>query len=152
MLSIVLLTLHLKTRIILLSHLLFNLVFAFLKSRVDWSRVCQDLQESRWGNVYNRPDSVHAFNELFISIISRRVPTSIIRRRLTENACFNDNCINAFNNKNNDYPLWKCNRTQLLWDEYVRCVMPRLFIALHAVTVFVNLLTQPHTHINGNLH
>ena len=69
-LLIVLLILDLETLIILLSHLLFKLVFCipsitfscqvYLKSSVDWSRVCQDLQESTWGDVYNSPNSVNA--------------------------------------------------------------------------------------------
>ena len=122
-LSIVLLTLRLETRIIDYSSISFTLQLGFyipsitfsrqiyLKSRVDWSRICQDLQESTRGGVYNSPDSVNAFNDLLISIISRIVPTKIIRRRLTDEAWFDDNCINAFNDKQNAYRLCECNRT-----------------------------------------
>ena len=58
----------------------------FLKSRVDWSRIHQDLQEFTWGNVYNRPDSVNAYNNLLISIISKRVLIKIKIRQLTDKA------------------------------------------------------------------
>ena len=52
----------------------------YLKSCVDWSHVRQDIPEYTWGKVYNSPDTANVFNELFISIITRNIPTKIIRR------------------------------------------------------------------------
>ena len=79
-----------------------------LKSCVKWSRV---RQEFTWGNVYNSPNSVNAFNELLTFIISRIVLTKI--RRLTDKARFDCNCINDIIDKQNVYYLWKYSTTQL---------------------------------------
>ena len=120
---IVKLTLHVEALITPLSHLLFNLVFRILsitfsrqvelKSRAKKSRVCQDFQEFTWGNFYNNFNLVNTFNDLLTYIISRRVPTKIIRCHITDKAWFDDNCINAFNNKQNACHLWKHTRCQL---------------------------------------
>ena len=103
------------------------------------------MQEASWGNIYNSPDSISSLNDLLNSTISRRVPTKTIRRRLTDKAWFDDNCINAFNDKQSAYNLWKRNRSQLLWDEYVRCRRRAQAIYNVACTEFNNNLCDSLT-------
>ena len=92
----------------------------YLKSRVDWPRVNRDLEDINWSHIYKSPDPAIELNNILSSIIDRRVPTKTIRRRLSDKAWFNEDCVNAFNDKQSAYRLWTRNRSRLLWDNYVQ--------------------------------
>ena len=59
----------------------------YLKSRVDWPRVSEDLCNFNWSAVYNSLISVSELNKVITSLIDRRVPTKIIRRKVNNKAC-----------------------------------------------------------------
>ena len=99
-----------------------NITFShkvYLKSRVDWSRVSEDLQNLNWSGAYNSSNPVSELNKVIISLIDRRVPSKIIKRKVNNKAWFNEHCINAFHNKQTAYHLWSQNRSPFLWEEYV---------------------------------
>ena len=50
----------------------------FLKSRVNWSRVGDDLLNHNWSAVYNRRIPVFELNKVFTSLIDRRVLSKVI--------------------------------------------------------------------------
>ena len=58
-------------------------------------------------------------NKVITSLIDRRVPSKIIKRKVNDKAWFNEDCVNAFHNKQNAYRLWSQNRSPFLWEEYV---------------------------------
>ena len=91
----------------------------FLKSRVDWHRVIDDVEGITWSNIYNAPDPIIELNNVLVNIIERRVPTKNITCKLKDKAWFNADCLRAFNDKQNAYRLWSRHRTRFLWDEYL---------------------------------
>ena len=94
----------------------------------------------RWSDVYNDPDPVVSLNDKLTSIIRRRVPTKIIKHRIKDKPWFNDDCINAFNDKQYAYRLWRQNRSQLLWDNYVILRRQAQLVYNNAQTEYNNLI------------
>ena len=106
-----------------LTHDIPNLVFnrkVYLKSRIDWDSVCNDVINISWRTIYNASSPIDELNSVLDAILSRRVPTRIIKRRMRDKAWFNGACVDAFNNKQDAYRLWSRNRSRTLWDNYVR--------------------------------
>ena len=73
----------------------------YLKSRVDWPRIDEDIFNHNWSVVYNSPNSVSELNRVITFLINRRVPSKIIRRKVNDN----ENCVNAFHDKQNAYRI-----------------------------------------------
>ena len=90
----------------------------YLKPRVDWPRVCEDLRNFNWSAVYNSLNPVSELNKVITSLIDRRVPSKVIKHKVNDKALFNEDCVNAFHNKQNAYRLWSQNRSLYLWEEY----------------------------------
>ena len=47
----------------------------------DWPRVGDDLLNHNWNVVYNRPNLVSEFSNVITSIINRRIPAKVIRKK-----------------------------------------------------------------------
>ena len=77
----------------------------YLRSRVNWSRVGDDLCNFNWGAVYNAPNPVSELNKKITSLINRCVPSKVIRRKVNDKVWFNKNCVDALHNKQNAYHL-----------------------------------------------
>ena len=60
--------------------------------------------------VYNSLDSVFELNSIINSMIARNVPSKVIRQNINDRAWFNENCVNAFHDKQNAYHVWSENR------------------------------------------
>ena len=58
----------------------------YLKSRVDWPRVSEDLRNLNWSGVYNSSNPVSEFNKVITSLIDRRVSSKIIKRKVNDKA------------------------------------------------------------------
>ena len=80
-----------------------NITFSgkvYLKSRVDWPRIGDDLLCHNWNKVYNNPNPASELNRIITSLIDRRVPSIVVRWKV------NADSLNAFNDKQNTYRLW----------------------------------------------
>ena len=78
-----------------------NITFSqkvYLKSRVDWPHVGDDLLNHNSSAVYNSPNPVSDFNKVITYFINRRVPSKFIRRKVNDKTWFNEDSINAFQN------------------------------------------------------
>ena len=83
-----------------------NITFSwkvYLKSRVDWPCVGEDLCNFNCSAVYNSPNPVSELNKVITSLINRRIPSKIIKQKVNDKAWFNEDCVNAFHNKQNAY-------------------------------------------------
>ena len=83
-----------------------NITFShkmYLKLRVHWPLVGEDLFNSDWSAVYNSSNSVTQFHKVINSLIDRRIPSKFIRQKVDHIAWFNEDCVNAFRNKQNAY-------------------------------------------------
>ena len=58
----------------------------YLKSRVDWSRVSEDLCNFNWSAVYNSLNSVSELNKAITFLIDRRVPSKVIKGKVNDKA------------------------------------------------------------------
>ena len=91
----------------------------YLKSHVNWDNVCHEIERLQWNVIFRASDPVSALNAGLLDILHRRVPSKIIKSRLRDKAWFNDDCKRAFQDKQAAYHLWRRNRSQFLWDNYV---------------------------------
>ena len=55
--------------------------------------------------VYKSPNPVSDLNKVITSLINRRVPSKVIRRKGNDKSWFNKDCVNTFHNKQNAYRL-----------------------------------------------
>lgn len=91
----------------------------YLKSNVNWDSVCEDVANIHWNTIFNSNEPVDVLNNSLLGILHRRVPSKIIKSRIKDKAWFNNDCRRAFNDKQAAYHLWRRNRTQEHWDQYV---------------------------------
>ncbi len=90
----------------------------FLKGRVNWSSVREDVSRIRLGPVLSNPDPVSALNEELKRIISRRVPVKKVCLRSNDKAWFNIDCRTARDTKQAAYRRWSHLRTRETWVAY----------------------------------
>ena len=91
-----------------------------LKSRADWDGINQDLLNTDWCTTYRSDDMVSSLNDILTNIIRRRIPTRILKFRMKDKAWFNDDCRNAYNEKQSAFHLWSNNRSDLCWENFTR--------------------------------
>ena len=72
----------------------------YLKLCVDWPHFGNILYQIL-SVVYNHPNPVSVLNKLITSLIDRPVPSNVIRQRMNDKAWFNEDCVNAYHNKQN---------------------------------------------------
>ncbi|KAK3894304.1 hypothetical protein Pcinc_001927 [Petrolisthes cinctipes] len=101
----------------------------YLKSRVNWDNVCDDVTNIQWNHILRSDDPVSSLNNSLLEILNRRVPSKLIKSRIKDKAWFDDDCKRAFNNKQAAYHRWRRGRNQLLWDDYIhlRSVAQRVY-------------------------
>ena len=58
----------------------------YLKSRVDWPRVSEDLCNFNWSAVYNSLNPVSELNKAITFLIDRRVPSKVIKGKVNDKA------------------------------------------------------------------
>ena len=56
----------------------------YLKGRVCWDAVRDDLTAASWGAVYRSPKPEVAFSDVLLDVVRRRVPSKVLRMRSTD--------------------------------------------------------------------
>ena len=92
----------------------------YLKSRADWDSIHSDLLNLDWCSIYRHNDVASCLNDHLVNIIERRVPTRILKFRIKDKAWFNDECRQAYNEKQSAYRLWSNNKSDLCWRNFTR--------------------------------
>ena len=64
-------------------------------------------------------DLLNELNNVITSLTNRRLLSKVIRRKVSDKAFLNKDCVNEFHNKQNAYRFWSQNRSPFLWEEYV---------------------------------
>ncbi len=90
----------------------------FLKGRVNWSSVREEVSLIRLGPILSNPDPVSALNEELKRVISRKVPVKKICLRSNDKAWFNVDCRAARDSKQAAYHRWSRLKTRETWEEY----------------------------------
>ena len=91
----------------------------YLKSQADWDGILSDLRELDWPDIYRQVDFVASMNDGFERIIVRRIPSRVIKFRINDKAWFNEDCKRANLAKQEAYQLWRGNRSDITWNNYV---------------------------------
>ena len=91
----------------------------YLKSQADWDGILSDLRELYWPDIYRQVDFVASMNDGFERIIVRRIPSRVIKFRINDKAWFNEDCKRANLAKQEAYQLWRGNRSDITWNNYV---------------------------------
>lgn len=92
----------------------------FLKNRVNWDRVREDVQDIAWSEIFKAQDPVSALNTAVSCIITRNVPTATLRFRSGDAPWFNADCRRVYDLKQTAYRAWTRGRTRELWLVYQR--------------------------------
>ena len=92
----------------------------YIKSRADWDGILRDLSVVDWPDIYRQVDSISSLSAICNEIIDKRIPSRIINFRNRDKAWFNDECKRAYQEKQEAYHLWRRNRSELTWDNYIR--------------------------------
>ncbi|MEL7522543.1 MAG: endonuclease/exonuclease/phosphatase family protein, partial [Cyanobacteria bacterium J06553_1] len=114
----------------------------YLKSRADWDAISRDLENADWPAINRHADMVSSLTDTFINIIDRRVPTRILKYRNKDKAWFNDNCRNAYHEKQSAYHLWSNNKSDLCWRNFIRLRAEAQFIYDTAEREYNNSLKE----------
>ena len=88
----------------------------FLKHRVNWNAVLDDLQGLCWGGIISGPSPIESLNEALLEIVKRGVPVRVLRFRSMDKPWFTDDCRRAFDAKQTAYRSWEISRTVESWD------------------------------------
>ena len=91
----------------------------YLKLQADWVGILSDLRELDWPDIYRQVDFVAPMNDGFERIIVRRIPSRVIKFRINDKAWFNEDCKRANLAKQEAYQLWRGNRSDITWNNYV---------------------------------
>lgn len=89
-----------------------------LKSRANWEAMSNEVQAIVWREVFGHESPVDKLNSIVSDIISRHIPSKVIKMRSNDRPWFSDECRAAFNRKQAAYHRWARNRTPELWEEY----------------------------------
>ena len=91
----------------------------YLKSRVRWDMVEQDIADLPWTVIRHAQSSVEVLDDHLLRIIRARVPQITIRTRNGDKAWFNDECRRVFDRKQAAYLNWCRARTRDNWQLFV---------------------------------
>ena len=61
--------------------------------------------------LYNSSNPVSELNKVITSLIDSCIPSRFIKQKVNDKAWFNEDCVNAFHNKQNLYHFWLQNRS-----------------------------------------
>ena len=92
----------------------------YLKSQGNWGEVKSDLSYLDWPRLYHQEDAIEPLNAAIVEIIDRHIPSRNITFRNKDKAWFNEDCRRAFLEKQEAFNLWRRNRSDLTWANYVR--------------------------------
>ena len=91
-----------------------------LKSQVNWDHVRDNIASLDWSSIRRSVCPIEALNSSLTDIISRLVPSRIIKSKVKDKSWFNPQCRAAYRDKQNAFRLWSRNRFNLLWENYCR--------------------------------
>ena len=114
-------------------------------SRVNWDTLSGELLSVDWKGIIDYHSPAEKFNEVVGGIISRHVPTKLIKLRSRDRPWFNEECRVAFNRKQASFHRWTRQRSPDNWEVYRR--------ARNAATLIFNRAESTfNLHLRGKLN
>ena len=93
----------------------------FFKHQVNRNAVCGATQDLPWRNIWLADNPVEVLNEHLSLLVTRYVPTKVIRVRNKDEPWFDDQCRHAFGLKQQAHLRWTRDRSRVNWEEFVCC-------------------------------
>ena len=90
----------------------------FLKDKVKWEAVNNDVSNICWSNIYKHPEPIQSLNDDLLKILKRHVPTKIIKFRSTDKCWFTEGCRLAYDRKQEGYRIWTRTRSDDNYQEH----------------------------------
>ena len=78
----------------------------FLKYKVNWNTVCGAIQDLPLRNIWLGDNSLEVLNEHLSLLVGRSVRTKVVRVRIKDKNCFDDQCRRAFDLKEEAHVHW----------------------------------------------
>ena len=110
-----------------------------LMSRANWDAITAEVHSINWREIVTHASPADQFNSAVSTIISRFVPSKVIKLRSRDRPWFNENCRAAYHRKQTAFHRWTRNRTAEHWEAYR--------VARNAATVIFN-----RAEVNYNRH
>ena len=90
----------------------------YLKSRVNWEAVEAEVASIEWPAIINHPSPADKLNDVVSHIITRFVPSKVIKFRSRDRPWFNAECRTAYHRKQTAFHRWSRRRTPEHWELY----------------------------------
>ena len=90
-----------------------------LKHSVNWDSVREAVKEFSWSTIVKADDPVDYLNNLVLDVITKFIPSRVIKVRSRDKPWFDESCRRAFDAKQTAYRAWCRVRSPLLWNAYV---------------------------------
>ena len=91
-----------------------------LMSRVNWEAVEEAITSITWPDILQNNSPVDRLNSILSDIISRFIPSKIIKFRSRDRPWFSEACRAAYQRKQEAFHRWARHRTPDHWEEYRR--------------------------------
>ena len=91
----------------------------FLKHQVNSNTVCGEIRELPWRNIWLSDNPFEVLNEHISPLVGRYVPTKVIHVRNKDKPWFDDQCMHAFDLKQEAHLRWTRDRSWVNWEEFV---------------------------------
>ena len=89
-----------------------------LMSRVNWEAVENEISAIEWSLITDHPSPADKFNDVVGRIITRFVPSKIIKFRSKDRPWFDNDCRIAFHRKQTAFHRWSRQRSPEHWELY----------------------------------
>ena len=87
-----------------------------LKSRVDWNIVRRRVSDLSWGAIFLSAEMVDLMDRELLAVVDACVPKVRIKRQSRDEPWFDEECRNAFMQKQAAYFVWQGNRNLANWE------------------------------------
>ena len=92
----------------------------FLKHQVNWNTVGVALQDLPWHNIWSADNPVDVLNEHLSLLVGRYIPTRVIRVCYKDKPWFDDQCMGAFDLKQDAHLRWTRDRSRVNWEQFIQ--------------------------------
>ena len=116
----------------------------YLKSRANWNNIACDLRNVSWSDIFKSDSPDVALNDALMHIITRRIPSKIIKKRSQDKVWFNEACQDVFNRKQAAYHQWSRSKLPEDWQNFIQ-------IRSEALAVYDAAQANYHEHTCDNL-
>ena len=90
-----------------------------LKHRINWDNVRNAVRSLSWNTILQSADPIGALDSAVSDVVSRFVPTTVVRSRSGDKHWFDSDCRRAYDANQTAYRAWSRERGADLWNQFV---------------------------------